>query len=182
MVRRTRAGYTLLVLAVFISVLTVGLLIALPVWETQVRREAEEELIFRGRQVVEAVRVFVVKNPGSFPKSLDELVKGRYLRRAYSDPMTRDGRWTLILQGGQPSGSSGEGGAPGATQQLLLVPQTSLSAVQSPRLIGVVSSSTRTSIRILDEKDTYDTWLFYYGQTPGAEPEIVRFGQPVKRP
>jgi len=97
MVRRSEAGYTLLILMVLVSVLMITLLIAMPLLETQSWREREEELQFRGRQYVEAVRLFVQKNPGTYPKSIEDLVKKRYLRKAYADPMTKSGQWNIIL-------------------------------------------------------------------------------------
>ena len=69
------SGYTLIILLFALTVLTLGLMVAVPVWETQIQREKEEELIFRGRQYVEAIRIFQMKYPGSFPKSLDELMQ-----------------------------------------------------------------------------------------------------------
>jgi type II secretory pathway pseudopilin PulG len=192
MVRRGDSGTTLLILMVFISVMTVGLLVALPVWHTQMQRELEEELIFRGRQYVEAIRIYQTKNPGSFPRSLEELVKSRFLRKLYPDPMTKDGRWNLILdlggatvaapaaRGRDRSNQPREARPP--TSQVLIVPEASLSAIANPRIIGVTSSSPRKSFRIFEENETYDTWLFYYGHDPAKKPEIVRFGQPTKRP
>jgi type II secretory pathway pseudopilin PulG len=198
MVRRSEAGYTLLVLTVLIAVLAVGLLVALPVWETQVRREKEEELLFRGRQYMEAIRLYTLKNPGRFPETIDELVEGHYLRRPYPDPMTMDGAWDLILQAGMPNpmpapsarpsrqpGSPnpdprGIGNPSAPTQQIMIVPAASLSAVENPRIIGVVSSSPRTSFFVWEDNETYDSWLFYYGRTPGKKPEIIRFGTPQK--
>lgn len=192
MVRRSESGVTLLILMVFISVMTMGLLVALPVWHTQMQRELEEELIFRGRQFVEAIRIFQTKNPGTFPRDLEELVKKRCLRKLFRDPMTKDGRWNLILQQGVRaapgpaprgrgrSGASSKGTAGGP--QLLLVPEASLSSIQNPQIIGVASPSPRKSFRVYEDNETYDTWLFYYGRDPAQKSEIVRFGQPAKRP
>lgn len=199
MVNGVERGTTVLVLLVFISIMTMGLLAALPVMQTQMQRELEEELIFRGLQYVEAIRVFQAKNPGAFPKDLEELFKKRYLRRLFRDPMTKDGRWNLILQqgagmrmapparregrtgadrGGAPAGSGGPGGG----VQLLLVPEASLSSIQNPQIIGVASSSPRKSFRIYEENETYDAWLFYVGHDPSQKPEVVRFGEKTKRP
>jgi type II secretory pathway pseudopilin PulG len=90
-------GYTFIILMAMIAILAIGLLAAVPVWQTQIRREAEEELIFRGRQYVEAVRLFNRKNPGRFPATVDDLVEARCLRRPFPDPMTKDGEWDLVL-------------------------------------------------------------------------------------
>jgi len=185
---KNRGGYTFLILLIMMTILAIGLLVAVPVWKTEIRREAEEELIFRGSQYVEAVRRFQIKNPGAYPKSIEELVKGRFLRRAYPDPMTADGFWDIILQPGtQPSASDRAGRNAGATagqaapaEQVFVVPQGSLASMENARIIGVVSRSPRASFRIYQDNETYDTWLFYFGQDPNAHPEIVRLGRPEK--
>jgi len=184
---RNRAGYSLVILMLAIFVLAVGLLIAIPVWQTQIQREKEEELIFRGRQFVEAVRLCQKKNPGTFAKSLDELVQKRFLRRLYKDPMTSDGKWNVILQyESRPQTMSAPAGRAFQTQtsprQVLVVPQDNLSAVDNPRILGVVSASPKKSFRIYYEAETYDQWLFFFGADPNSKPEIVYFGRTEKDP
>lgn len=182
---KNRPGYSLVILMLAAFVLAIGLLIAVPVWQTQIQREKEAELVFRGQQFVEAVRLFQAKNPATFPKSLDELVRKRFLRRLYKDPMTRDGKWNVILQyeGRSQSGSAPgkSGGQPqGSTQQVLVVPQDNLSDVDSPRILGVVSSSPKKSFRIYNDGETYDQWFFFYGADPNSKPEILYFGRTEK--
>lgn len=91
------SGYTLLILLFALTVLTLGLMVAVPVWETQIQREKEEELIFRGKQYIEAIRIFRLKKPGAFPRSLEELLEENCIRRLYKDPMTKSGEWNIIL-------------------------------------------------------------------------------------
>ncbi|MCX6560313.1 MAG: type II secretion system protein [Candidatus Aminicenantes bacterium] len=192
---KRQAGYTFIILMAMITVLAIGLLAAVPVWKTQIQREAEEELIFRGRQYVEAVRIYQIKNPGKFPASIDDLIKARCLRKPFPDPMTRDGKWDLILQADSASGgnqaSSGRGAAARtgqgtsaagrpAVNRIFVVPQESVRSVENARILGVVSRSTKTSLRIYNDRDTYDAWLFFYGQSPDSEPEIIRFGRTDK--
>jgi type II secretory pathway pseudopilin PulG len=185
---RDRRGYTFLIVLIMMTILAIGLLVAVPVWKTEVQREAEEELIFRGSQYVEAVRRFQTKNPGAFPKSIEDLVKGRFLRRAFLDPMTADGKWDLILLPGAESSSaaraprsgSGSSAPSSPATQVLVVPSGSLSSIPNARILGVVSRSPRASIRIYQDNETYDTWLFYYGQDPSSHPEIIRLGRPEK--
>ena len=55
---RRQSGYTLVVCAVTVTVLSIAVATALPLWSAQIRREREEELIFRGLQYAEAIRVF----------------------------------------------------------------------------------------------------------------------------
>ena len=60
-------GYTLLILLFAVSILTIGLVVAVPVWQTQIQREKEAELVFRGNQYVEAIRLYQLKKPGAYP-------------------------------------------------------------------------------------------------------------------
>jgi type II secretory pathway pseudopilin PulG len=185
---KREAGYTFIIVMAMVTIGSIGLLAAVPLWKTQIQRENEEELLFRGRQYVEAIRLYQTKNPGSFPKTIEELVKGRFLRKAFADPMTKSGKWDIILPLGEsaaavrpgqeakkPGGSSGTGAA-----RVFVVAEESLPTVGNPRIIGVVSRSTRTSFRIYNDAETYDTWFFFYGREPGSKPEIVRFAQPGK--
>ena len=190
---RRQAGYTFIILMVMITVLAIGLLVAVPVWQTQIQREAEEELIFRGRQYVEAVRLFQIKNPGKFPTSIEDLIKSRFLRKPFPDPMTRDGKWDLILQAdgggsvGRPARPDAPGAGPGRRRSPALRQPGSSSCPRSrcPRWRTPASSASsaarpQTSLRIYNDQDTYDTWLFFYGQTPDSKPEIIRFGRADK--
>ncbi len=194
------AGYTIIMLLVAASVLAIGILVAVPVWQTQIQRENEEELIFRGSQYVEAVRLYQTKNPNQFPRTLDELVKKRFLRRRYSDPMTKDGKWDVLVQETRlsarlrpnrdgrldvvfQSSSGARPGAPpqGTNVQLMAVPEASLSSVSNVGIVGVVSRSEKTSIRTYNEETTYDKWLFFYGQSGTTKPEITYYGRPDKK-
>jgi len=168
-------GYTLIILLFALFVMSIGLLVAVPVWETQIQREKEEELIFRGKQYVEAIRLFQTKNPGSFPKTFDELVEEKCIRKLFTDPMTEDGEWNIILP---YTGISTKKG--GSVQKILVAPLSVLPSIQNPQIIGVVSSSTRVSIKIYLEQETYNRWLFFYGQDPDRLPEIVYYGEDEK--
>ena len=183
-------GYTLLILVFAAFVLSIGLLVAVPIWQTQIQREKEEELIFRGNQYVEAIRLFQKKHPGSFPKSLEELVEEKCLRKLYMDPMTEGGEWNIILPVGGVSAisrSERRGSGPsvkikreavssrtkGTIQKILIAPSAALPSIQNPQIIGVVSSSTKSSFKIYLGQETYDKWLFFYGLDPENFPEIV---------
>jgi type II secretory pathway pseudopilin PulG len=173
---RLSRGYVLIILAILVLAMAIGLMVAVPVWHTQVQREKEEELIFRGRQYVEAVRLYQTKFPGRFPESLEALLKENCLRKLYKDPMTRNGEWNLILhrEGGAQRG--------GTVQKILIAPASALSSLTSPQILGVVSASQQKSIRIYYDQDSYDRWLFYYGQDPKAMPDIMVFGEEKKSP
>ncbi len=180
--KRSR-GYTLLILVFFVFILGLGLMVTVPVWETQIQREKEEELIFRGKQFVEAIRIFQTKFPGTFPSSLQELEEKKCIRRLYQDPMSKEGEWDLILpyETGttrprrQPSPQIPSGQPQSSTQKVMVVPNHLLSQVDNPRIIGVVSSSSQESIKVYFEQRQYNKWLFFYGQDQKNLPEIVYF-------
>jgi type II secretory pathway pseudopilin PulG len=190
-------GYTLLILLFAVSILTIGLLIAMPVWQTQIQREKEEELIFRGKQYMEAIRLYQTKKPGQYPRTLDDLIEEKCLRRLYKDPMTAQGEWNIILpyqrgatsrtrrpqprqRGRQPrAGETSE--ATQSFQKVYIVPSNVLSSVDNPAIIGVVSSSTKKAFKIYLNESTYDKWLFMYGLDPQSMPEIVYYGQEEKK-
>jgi len=81
------------------------------------RREKEEEMIWRGKQYVRGIRLFVryqQMHGGAtrFPTSLEDLTKNkvgvRFMRQEYKDPMNnKDGKWRFIYVGpnGQLIGS-----------------------------------------------------------------------------
>ncbi len=102
--RRREAGYNLVVLVVMITVLNILIAKALPLWSAVIQREKEEELIFRGLQYAEAIRVYE-KRTGGLPTKLEQLieVEPRSIRQLWRNPMAEDGSWLLIPpgQGGQ---------------------------------------------------------------------------------
>lgn len=165
-------GYVLIILMVAVMVISIGLLVAAPVWKTQIQREKEEELIFRGKQYVEAIRLYQLKNPGRFPKSFEELLEEKCLRKQYKDPMSQHREWNIILPYGGEAAGQGN-----SSQKILIAPQNSLSSIENPQIIGVVSSSPQKSFKIYLGQETYDKWLFFYGQDPEKMPEIIHYGQ-----
>jgi len=170
-----RKGYTLIILVFAVFMLSLGLLIAVPVWQTQIQREKENELIFRGNQYVEAVRIYQMKHPGSFPHSFDEMIDEKCLRRLYKEPMTKHGKWDIILPYQGMSIKKGND-----LRKVLVVPQDVLSSIENPQIIGVVSPSLQKSKKIYLGQKTYNKWLFFYGQSGKNLPEIVYYGQEKK--
>ncbi len=115
-VAKRSAGYNLVVLAVAVTVLNIMVAKALPLWTYVVQKEKEEELIFRGLQYAEAIRIFQTRH-GRLPTKLEELIKvePRSIRQLYKNPMSDDGDWGLIFQDqrGQGQGQNLGGNARG---------------------------------------------------------------------
>ena len=82
-----------------VAVMMIMLAAAVPSWRYVTRNDAEEELIFRGGEIADAIARFQRRNANALPPSLEVLVKGKFLRRPYKDPMTKHGRWRFIRPG-----------------------------------------------------------------------------------
>ena len=84
--RRAQAGYTLVALVIGMAVLTILLAAVGPLLSTIMKRDREEELIFRGRQYARAIQAFQ-KRYGRFPNTLKEMMR----EPAAHDPQALEG-------------------------------------------------------------------------------------------
>jgi type II secretory pathway pseudopilin PulG len=74
-------------LLVAISVMAVVLSVAMPTWSHMIRRDKEEELIFRGNQYARAINLYQRKYANASPATVDVLIKERMLRKKFKDPL-----------------------------------------------------------------------------------------------
>jgi len=115
-----QAGFTMAGVIVIMAVMAIMLTVAVQTATFHKKRENDLELVFRGQQFVEAVRLFRARN-GRFPLKLEELVKAkpRVLRQAWKDPVTGTFDWVPVFfgQGGTQVGGGGAGATltPGPT-------------------------------------------------------------------
>src|SRR5262245_39933389 len=168
--RTTEAGYTILALLVTVAISMVLLAAAAPSWNYLMKDSNEEELLFRGKQIADAIQRYQKKNANAFPPSLEVLVKGKYLRKEYKDPMTRSGKWRFVRPGeglgapppvalpGMPTPPStptttrpGSPGAPTIGGQIGLIQ-------------GVASTSDQKALRVVNGRTKYNEWVFLPGQ------------------
>jgi type II secretory pathway pseudopilin PulG len=197
---RSQRGYAMAALLVALAIMAILMSVAMPVWRHEARREKEAELVFRGEQYARAIALYRFKNANvanAFPPSIDALVEGRFLRKKYKDPMTKDGEFVLIGAGSAQPGLNQPGqAAPGQQQG----PGTGANPLTpgrsnqpSPRgggpgglggplgpgggavagMMGVRSKSTDTSIRTYRGATRYDQWQFTFNIAPrpgGAMP------------
>ena len=165
-------GYTLVALLVGMTVMTVLIAASLPLVSTQVQRSREEELIFRGLQYAEGIRVFR-RRYGRYPTSLREMldVRPRTLRKLWKDPMTGQADWILVTLGtgvplpGGGSGIQGKGKAaptpaPQPTAGAFGPPGGAASGAVLGPITGVRSRSTKKAFRRRDGRDVYSEWVF----------------------
>lgn len=154
--RWNEAGYTYL-FVMFLVVLTgLAATAVTKQWKTEIRREREAELLFRGDQIREAIGLYYQLAHGgsvhAFPRSLDDLIKDpnssatlRYLRRLYKDPITGED-FELVKEGDYIRG----------------VRSTSTAA---PIKVGNFSTVDQD----FTGKTSYHDWVFIY-QPSGAPP------------
>lgn len=171
------AGFSLVALVASMTIMLILMGAAMPSWKYVVQNEREQELYFRGDQIASAIERYQKKNGGTAPPTLEVLVKGRYLRKAYTDPMTRDGKWRFIKVGevmlpragalpGRPAASPSPSPRPGVGSR---------SDPLGP-FIGVASTSEEESLRVMNGHDHYDEWMFVAGR-----PRILgRTGPPMR--
>jgi len=170
-------------LAIAITILNVLVAAALPMWSTAMKREKEEELVFRGFQYAEGIRLFQ-RRFGRHPQQLTELieVRPRCLRQLWDDPMTKNGKWGLIFANapGAPAGRQpGDPGGQGSDNTSPSPPPGTDPGVPSPGregeetvtigpITGVRSLSTEESLLEFNGQSTYDAWQFTVGMVTGS--------------
>ncbi len=123
-------GSILIIIMIGLACSAIALTAAVQAWSTTWRRDSEQELIFRGRQYVNALMLYSKEHGGQYPLNLNELMKPgprrvRYIRKLYKDPVNPGGKWGLLYlmpggrqifdpknpQGGQQVDTSGRRGA-----------------------------------------------------------------------
>lgn len=184
----SQAGYSMAALLAMMTVMAIVLAVAMPSWNYVIQENKEQELIFRGRQIADAIARFQRKNGNAFPPSMEQLVQGKFLRKAYKDPMTKDGRWRILRPGetgaplgpGNPFGPGGprgpQGGAlgsPSPTPTPSALGAGSNPGVNLGPVAGVASLSTDKAIRVVNGMQRYNQWIF----APNVP--LLMGGQPV---
>ena len=194
--RSSEAGYNLVVLAVLITVMNIAVAAALPYWSSWAKRQKEEELIFRGLQYAEAIRLFRVRQ-GRLPTALEELieVEPRVIRQLWPNPMDEEGRWGLLMQGSPSSGGqqgnrragsatpATAGAAGGAGGGLTAVPPPNEEEGEGPTvgpILGVYSATPGPSMRVWNGQEAYENWYFT-SELIQLRPGNVTDGRPPPR-
>lgn len=189
-------------LLVGLSVMAVLMGAALPVWSKQAQREREEEYLFRAREYARGVMKWQHKYGASFPPSLDVLVEQRFVRRKYKDPLTGQDFNPVYSTAGpglQPGvggggaatpgqaatgpgafggGTSAFGGGTATLGQTGGTPTTGQQpATPGAPVIGVVSKSKATSIKVYNGRTRYDQWAVTYQDIrpgKGLPPDLLQ--------
>ena len=182
-------GYAMAALLVALGIMAVMMTVAMPVWKQAAQREKEEELVFRGQQYVHAITLFSRKYANQFPPNIDVLVRERFLRKKFKDPITntdfqpipagQQGTPGISAPAGQrgqrQSDTGGRESSPGPTAgrgpASTFGASTPTTGGGGAGIIGVMSKSKDKSIRLYNGRSHYNEWVFVYtaqNQTPGA--------------
>ncbi|MFZ3209677.1 MAG: type II secretion system protein [Geobacteraceae bacterium] len=154
-------GFTYLMALVIVVIMGIMLGGIGQSWQRVMKREREEELLFRGNQIRDAIARWNKPRPGQHQatplKDMEHLLSDprsmtnvRYLRRLYTDPLTNK-EWVLITD-------------------------------PIKGIIGVASSSEEAPLkqanfpnefRDLEGKTKYSDWRFVYMPQPPPQPSGV---------
>jgi type II secretory pathway pseudopilin PulG len=178
----------MVMLIVALTVLNIMIAAMMPLMSTEIQREKEEELVFRGFQYAEAIRIFHLRFQ-RFPNKLQELIeiKPRCIRQLWKDPMTKDGKWGVIFQGqgvplnprnpqnpeGQqsrpvnPQNPEGQPDNDGRDDNGLNTPKQGDEVAIGP-IVGVYSKSPKESHLVFYGHQRYDEWRFTFDLIPGG--------------
>ena len=173
--RRGPGGYTLVALLVGMTVASILIASVLPLASAQAQRDKEAELIFRGLQYAEGIRVFR-RRFGRYPNSLAELVevKPRSARKLWKDPMTKDGEWGIVSAAGTPVTTPPiSGGRPAPTPRPTptrgpFAPPGAGEPGSAGPVMGVHSKSTERGYRLWEGRQSYNEWRFTAASLAGT--------------
>lgn len=196
--RGREQGYTLVIVVMAIAIMSIMMGVAIQTVDFQMRREREAELIFRGEQYVEAIRLFRMKY-GRYPMRLQEIWEAnpRVVRKHWKDPITDSDDWGLIFlgQGGRRIGPQNPlGQTPQPTQTVTYGGGQSSEDDSSPfgstgrdgekigPIIGVHSKSCDESIKVYEGRTTYCEWQFVFREDRGGRTNIPPNIPPNKTP
>lgn len=127
-------------------------------WSFEGKREKEEELVFRGRQIRAAIERYYFESPGakSYPRRLEELVDDkrypatkRHLRKLYADPVTGNADWSTV--------KSPDGGIMGVASSSELEP--------------IKKKGFPLDLKGFDDRTSYGEWLFVFVPQNGSMKE-----------
>ncbi len=173
-------GFTIVGLLILVAIVNVMLAAAATSWITLDRRAREAELLFRGQAIARGIACHQAEHASEPLLRLEQLVKENCLRRAYRDPMSRDGAWRILRRsdladpeiaallgfaGPPPAAAGAQAGAGVRAGQGLQIGSRLLGsraavAAGGDAIIGVVSSATGTALRRYGGHRRYEEWVF----------------------
>lgn len=168
-------GYTLVAIVIGMAILAILVMGVAPSVAMIMKREREQELLFRGKQYARAIALFQ-KRYGRFPNELKELYKNRprTIRKLWTEPICRCPDWQVIYQNSPDALTGGaQGGVPGMPRgspgaRPLPTPTPGVfGPADQPKTVGpIVGVRSRVHAEALTEwrgQKFYDEWRFIMG-------------------
>ncbi|MFI5120227.1 MAG: prepilin-type N-terminal cleavage/methylation domain-containing protein [Thermoanaerobaculia bacterium] len=160
-------GYTLVALMVGLTVMAILIAAVLPMASAEAQRDKEAELIFRGIQYAEGIRLFK-RRYGRYPNTLKEMfeMRPRTLRKLWKDPMTNSDKWGLITAAGAPVTTTlpppSKTPVPTPTVSPFATPSMAGGSGDQPPgpIMGVYSTSKKKGYRQFSGRENYNEWRF----------------------
>jgi type II secretory pathway pseudopilin PulG len=151
-----QSGYAMAALLVGMAVMAIMLSVAMPTWNQMIRREKEEELVFRGNQYARAINFYQRKFANASKKYRDPMSpdKDGAFQPLYINNSSQSGRLGSPGQAGQQSAA----GQPGSVG-------TALGTTPTGGIMGVTSKNKGESLRVFNGKTHYNEWQFIAMQT-----------------
>jgi type II secretory pathway pseudopilin PulG len=185
---------------IFIAILTIVIAAVGPSISTIMKRDREEELLFRGKQYARSIALFQ-RRYGRYPTSLKEMYtnRPRTLRKLWKEPMCDCKDWKLLIQG-QPDSTpfsdrnvDPSNRPPSTYSGVMRTPTPSVvgtgpegQVVNVGPIIGVRSKQHQEALREWRGQRYYDEWRFIVGDADSDmrinfNPNTLRV-TPVPRP
>jgi type II secretory pathway pseudopilin PulG len=162
---------------IFIAILTIVIAAVGPSISAIMKRDREEELLFRGKQYARSIVLFQ-RRYGRYPTSLKEMNASRphTLRKLWKDPMCDCTDWKLLIQG-QPDSTpfvdqkvDPSNRPPSTYARVVRTPMPSIwplgpdsQTVNVGPIVGVRSKVHQQALREWRGKRYYDEWRFIVG-------------------
>ena len=115
------SGHLLLAILLMMALMIIAATYEAPRVVQQMKRDREEEMIHRGTEYARAIKKYY-KKMGAYPTTLEQLESTnniRFLRKRYKDPLTKDGKWTLLHYNDVVATLTNTNGGPGTPASAL---------------------------------------------------------------
>ena len=151
-----------------LTVMSILIASVLPLASAERQRDREAELVFRGRQYAEGIRVFN-RRYSRAPSSLKEMfeTRPRTLRKLWKDPITDSDEWGLMtgISPVMPNTRQGGQKQPVPTPKPSPTPAVGIfgdkvNGQPAGPILGVYSLSKKKGYRLWKGREHYDEWQF----------------------
>ena len=164
---KSSQGYTMVAIVIGMAVMAILLMGVAPSIATIMKREREQELLFRGKQYARAIALFQ-RRYGRFPTELKQLYENRprTIRKLFKDPMCDCSSWQLIVQGTPDAIQGNMPGAPGRPVPMTPTPTLFAGGGETKNVGPIIGVRSRVHQEALVEwrgQKFYDEWRFIMG-------------------